>query len=86
MKFLVANSYFTLGNVFLFQTVGSPLEIDSATFWSNFYLYNYESKYITNLMATNKLRGRWFHSAFRFTDEVCALNVGVEFGKAFFEI
>ena len=37
-------------------------------------------------MATNKLRGRWFHSAFRFTDEVCALNVGVEFGKAFLEI
>lgn len=42
-------------------------------------------KYITNLI-TNKLWGRRFHCTFRFTDDLCALNDGCKFGKAFLEI
>ena len=68
-----------------------------ASFWSNFYLSNYESKYRTNLTRTNRLRNpsfhnvfrfiddRRFHNTFRFTDKLCALNDGSEFGKDFLE-
>ena len=66
-------------NVLLLQTVDIPM-------WTNLYLYNYESKYLTNLIRINKLRGRRFQSSFRFTDDLCTLNNGGEFGKAFLEM
>ena len=80
VQFLIENSCLTFGNVFLLQTVDIPMGIDPASFWANFYLYNYESKYITNPIRTNNFRGRRFHSTFRFVDDLCALNVGGEFG------
>ena len=82
MLILIENSYFTVGSVLL-QTVGIPMRIDPAPFWTNLYLYNYESKYKTNLIIVNKLRGRWFHSKSRFIDDLCALNDGGEFLKLF---
>ena len=62
------------------------MAVDLALFCNNLYLYNYESKYITNLIRTNKLRGRRFHSTFWFIDNLCTLNDGGEFGTAFLEI
>ena len=41
---------------------------------------------LANRIRTNKLRGWWFYSTFRFTDDLCALNDGAELGKAFLEI
>ena len=52
-QFLVENLYFTVGNVLLLQTVDIPMTIDHAPFLDNLYLYNYESKYTTNLIRTN---------------------------------
>ena len=63
---------------FLWELIPSP-------FWANLYLYNYEYKYIIALLRTNKLGGRRFHNTFRFIDDLCALNDGCEFGKAFLE-
>ena len=37
-------------------------------------------------METNKLRGWQFHSIFWFIENICALNDGGEFCKAFLEI
>ena len=48
--------------------------IDFARFWTNFHLYNYKS------IRTNR------HSTFGIIDDLCALNDGGEFGKAFVEI
>ena len=39
-----------------------------------------------DLIRVNKLRGRRFHSTFRFIDGLRALNDGGEFGKAFLQI
>ena len=41
---------------------------------------------LANLITTNRLRGTQFHSTFRYADDLCALNDGGEFGKAFLEI
>lgn len=60
--------------------------IDPVPFWANLYSHNYESKYITNIIGTNKLRGIQFHSTFWFTDDLSTLYDGGEFGKAFLEI
>ena len=85
------NLYFIVGNVLLLRTVGIPVGIKPAPFWANHYLYesmnpNYESKYITNAIRTDKLRGRQFGSTFQFIVDLCALNDGGEFSKAFLEI
>ena len=69
VQFLTENSYFTVGNVLLLQTVDISMGINSSPLWAKLYLYNWEFKYITNLTRTNKLRGRRFHSSFRFIDD-----------------
>ena len=75
-----------IGNVILLQPVGIPMGVDPVPFWANLYSQNYESIYITNIIGTNKFRGRRFHSTFWFTDDLSTLNDGGEFGKAFLEI
>ena len=52
----------SIGNVLL--TLGIPMGIEPAPFKDNLYLYHYEPKYITNLIRTNKLGSRRFHSTF----------------------
>ena len=86
MRFLIENSYFTICNVLFLQTVVISMGIDPALFWTNLYWQNYESRYITNLVKTNNLRSRRFHSTFLLIGDLSPLNVGGEFGKAFFEI
>ena len=81
LKLLIENSYFIVGNVFLIQTI--PMGIDSGPFRANLYLCNYESKDITNLMRTNKLRGTQLHSSFWLIDDLSAFNNGGQFSKAF---
>ena len=66
MQFLIENSNFTNGNDLLLQTVAILMGIDAAPCLAYLYLYNYESKYLKNLIRTNKLRGRQSHSTFRF--------------------
>ena len=53
-QFLIENLYFRFGNVLLIQTSNILIVTDPALVWANLYLYNYESKYITNLIITNK--------------------------------
>ena len=56
VQFLIKNSYFTFGYVLLLQATGIPIRVVPAPLEANLYLYGYESKYITNLIVTNKLR------------------------------
>lgn len=62
-----------------------PMGIDPAPVWANIYLYNYESKYVTELVKSNstanKIIARKFHATHRFIDDLCALNDGGEFGR-----
>ena len=39
------------------------MRTDPGPFWTNLYLYNFESKYTSNLIRTNKLGGRQFYGA-----------------------
>lgn len=58
VQFLIESLYFAVGNGLLIQTVSIPIRIDRATFWVNLYLYNFESKYIADLIRKNELRGK----------------------------
>ena len=72
------------------QTIGIPTGIDPTPFRANLYLYNYKCKYSANLIRTNKLSGRQFHSTFGFIDDLCTnfldLNISVNKGKLIYKM
>ena len=55
--------------------------IDPAPFWANLFLYAYEFNYMSDLIASAKVKARHFHSIKRFIDDLLALNDGGEFGR-----
>ena len=81
VKHLIENCYFTVGNTVLRQAIGIPMGIDPAPFWANLFLYAYEVNYMSDLIASDKVKARRFHSTNRFIDDLCALNDGGEFRR-----
>ena len=81
IKHLIQNCFFIVGNVVLRQAIGIPMGIDPAPFWANLFLYAYENNFMTDLISTDKVKARRFHSTKRFIDDLCALNDGGEFGR-----
>ena len=86
VKHLITRTYFIVGNLVIRQSIGIPMGIDPAPFWANLYLHFYEHKFITNLMANDKIRARKFFNAMRFIDDECNLNDHGEFSRSFGEI
>ena len=86
VKHLVQNCYFTVGNVVMRQAIGIPMGIDPAPFWANLFLYQFEQRYMTDLISTDKVKARHFHSTKRFIDDLCAINDGNLFGRIYSDI
>ena len=86
VKHLITRTYFVVGNLIIRQSIGIPMGIDPAPFWANLYLYFYEHKFITSLMASDKRRARLFMNAFRFIDDECNLNDHGEFSRSYQDI
>ena len=83
---LTTRTYFVVGNLIIRQSIGIPMGIDPAPFWANLYLYFYEHKFVTDLMASDKRRARKFINACRFIDDECNLNDHGEFSRSYQEI
>ena len=77
VKHLIKNCFFTVGNTVLRQAIGIPMGIDPAA---------YESSDVTDLITTDKVKARHFHSTKRFIDDLCALNDGGVFGRVYKDI
>ena len=83
VKHLIENCYFTVGNVVMRQAIGIPMGIDPAPFWANLFLYQYEQRYMNNLILEDKVKARHFHSTKRFIDDLCAINDGNLFQRVY---
>ena len=68
------------------QAIGIPMGIDPAPFWANLFLYQFEQRYMTDLISTDKVKARHFHSTKRFIDDLCAINDGNLFGRIYSDI
>ena len=86
VRHLITRTYFVVGNLIIRQSIGIPMGIDPAPFWANLYLYFYEHKFVTDLMASDKRRARKFINACRFIDDECNLNDHGEFSRSYQEI
>ena len=86
IEHLIKNCYFSVGNIVMRQKIGIPMGIDPAPFWANLFLYTYEHNYIKELIKTDRVKAKHFHSTFRFIDDLCILNDGGMFGNVFKDI
>ena len=86
VKHLIQNCFFTVGNIIMRQAIGIPMGIDPAPFWANLFLYRYEERYMTDLISSDRMKARHFHSTKRFIDDLCAINDGNLFGEIYKEI
>ena len=86
VKHLIQKCYFTVGNIVLRQAIGIPMGIDPAPFWANLFLYQFEQRYMTDLISSDKVKARHFHSTKRFIDDLCAINDGNLFGQIYKDI
>ena len=78
--------YFTVGNIVMRQAIGIPMGIDPAPFWANLFLYQFENRYMNQLITTDKVKARHFHGTSRFIDDLCAINDGNLFGQIYKDI
>ena len=68
------------------QVIGIPMGIDPAPFWANLFLYQYEHRYMREMIQCDKVKARHFHSTKRFIDDLCALNDGNLFQEVYKDI
>ena len=68
------------------QAIGIPMGIDPAPFWANLFLYQFENRYMNQLITTDKVKARHFHGTSRFIDDLCAINDGNLFGQIYKDI
>ena len=71
-----------MGNVTVLQTIGFPIGIKPAPFWTNLQLSKHECDFMGTLIKEDIARAKEFHGAFQFID-ICALNDGGEFQKSY---
>ena len=57
--------------------------IDQAPFWTNLFLYLFESKHLQNLISKKSTGAYKYHATSRFIDDLCAINDDDEFSKPF---
>ena len=74
LKHLIQNCYFMIGNLPIRQKLGIPMEIDPASFWTNFFSYTYENKYIS--YSNDRVKARHFYATKCFIDDLGTLNDG----------
>ena len=72
---LIDNTYVTVGNQVLRQTIGIPMGTDCAPFLANLFLFSYEFRYLYNLLKQKK----WtvlnkFRRCVRYIDDLLLIN------------
>ena len=60
VKHLIQNCYFSVGNIVLRQAIGIPMGIDPTPFWANLFLYQFEQRYMANLIDSDKVKACHF--------------------------
>ena len=86
VSFLIERFYFTVGNLVLKQDIGIPMGIDPAPFWTNLFLYFFESKFVKSLVSLGSTRAYHFHPVDRFIDDLCSIHDRDEFFKSYKDI
>ena len=75
IRFLLLNSYFSIGSLCFHQTIGVPIGVDCGPDIANLSLFYYEYLYITSLIRSNYKRALRYNGCFRLMDDISCLNL-----------
>ena len=81
VSYLLSNCYFTVGLKIFCQIIAIPMGSDPAPFFSNLFLYYYESRWINELKKKDLIRDRKLFNIF-----LNAINDAGEFAKYFQDV
>ena len=81
LKYLIDNSFFSVGSDIFRQVIGIPMGSDPAPFFANLFLYYYESKWLQSLKTDDYQMARRFGNVFRYIDDLLAINDNGEFER-----
>ena len=70
VKHLIEKCFFSVGRVIMRQAIGIPIGIDTAPFWANLFLYQFEHRYMDALIPEDRMSARHFHSTRHFIDDL----------------
>ena len=79
VTYLLPNCCFTVGPKIFCQIIGIPMGSYPAPFFSNLFLYFYESKWMNELKKNDLIKARKLCNIFRFIDDLNSINNGGEF-------
>ena len=74
IKFLIENSYFSIGSLCFKQIIGIPIGVDCAPSVANLTLFKYEYDYISKLVKSDYRRALKFNGCFRLMDDISSIN------------
>ena len=81
LRYLIDNSFFSVGSDLFKQVIGIPMGSDPAPFFANLFLYYYESKWLQSLKTDDYQMARRFGNVFRYIDDLLAINDNGEFER-----
>ena len=72
---MIENTYVTVGNQVLRQTIGIPMGTDCASFLANLFLFSYEFRYLNTLLQQKKFTIlNKFRRCVRYIDDLLLIN------------
>ena len=81
VRYLIGNSFFTVGDFIFRQIIGIPMGSDPAPFFANLFLHYYEWQWVEKHKKCNFLATRKLNNTFRFIDDLITINDGGIFEK-----
>ena len=81
VKYLITDSYFSVGNVTLIQRIGLPMGLDVSGTFANLYLHRLEYEFLIKLIKYDARAAYYYNGCMRYIDDLCCLNDDGNFGK-----
>ena len=80
VKFVVSNTFFTVGDKIFKQIHGIPMGTSCAPQLANLFLHSLEYKYMISLMRTNFKKAKLLSLTYRYIDDITNFNGGDTLG------
>lgn len=82
ISFLIANFYFTIGNLMLKREIRILKGLGPAPYWAGLFVYFFETNFFQQLISTGSEHAFKFQIMSRFVDELCTINDYGEFSSS----
>ena len=83
VKYLITDSYFSVGNITLLQRIGLPMGLDVSGTFANLYLHRLEYEFLIKLIKLDARAAYYYNGCMRYIDDLCCLNDDGNFDRTY---